>query len=189
MSSRDYRELQLSSTQLVIIFISLLALGVVIFLLGVSVGKKQALLADEQAITSISLEPVKKEEPVPVKEESKEPVQEKKESIKEELTSHVRAQGKKVSPQPKITPPSKPETGYYIQVGAFNNRDSANALANKYRKKGYPVIILNPFSSDKKNLYRVRIGSFPTRHEAESAMEKLVQSEGKKKSDYFIVRS
>ena len=48
MSAKDYRELQLTSTQLALIFIAILALGVIIFLLGVSVGKKQATLQAQQ---------------------------------------------------------------------------------------------------------------------------------------------
>ena len=39
MGSKDYRELQLSSSQLILIFIAILVLGIVVFLLGVSVGK------------------------------------------------------------------------------------------------------------------------------------------------------
>ncbi|MFW6160284.1 MAG: SPOR domain-containing protein [Acidobacteriota bacterium] len=186
MSGRDYRELQLSSTQLVIIFISLLTLGVVIFLLGVSVGKKQAILTNEQAISSVSLEPVEQEQPVPVKEQAKEPA----ESIKEELASHQQVQTKKAPSQPQDSSLSpKPETGYYIQVGAFNNRDSARALADKYKEKGFSAVVFDPLPTDRKALFRVRIGSFPTREEAESALEKLVQNEGKKNTDYFIVRS
>jgi cell division septation protein DedD len=41
MKTRDFREIQVSSTLLVIIFLGVLVLGVFIFLLGVSVGKKQ----------------------------------------------------------------------------------------------------------------------------------------------------
>jgi cell division septation protein DedD len=40
MKNREFRELQVSSTQLAIIFFGILIIGVVIFLLGVSVGKK-----------------------------------------------------------------------------------------------------------------------------------------------------
>src|SRR4030042_823289 len=45
MTSREFREIQVSSTQLAIIFLGILVIGVVIFLLGVSVGKKHAQVA------------------------------------------------------------------------------------------------------------------------------------------------
>jgi cell division septation protein DedD len=45
MKSKDFREIQVSSSLLVVIFLGVLALGVFIFLLGVSVGKKQVLVA------------------------------------------------------------------------------------------------------------------------------------------------
>ena len=41
MSDKNFRELQVSSSQLVVIFLAILILGLIVFLLGVSVGKKQ----------------------------------------------------------------------------------------------------------------------------------------------------
>jgi hypothetical protein len=45
--NKEFRELQFSSTQLVFVFLAILVLGVFIFLLGVSVGKKQGQLTAE----------------------------------------------------------------------------------------------------------------------------------------------
>ncbi len=60
MKTTEYRELQVSSTQLAMIFIGILVLGVVIFLLGVSVGKKQARVAEQvNVIAEKKPEPVK----------------------------------------------------------------------------------------------------------------------------------
>jgi hypothetical protein len=47
MKNKDFRELQISSSILVFIFVGILGLGVFIFLLGVSVGKKQVQIAAE----------------------------------------------------------------------------------------------------------------------------------------------
>jgi len=66
VANKDYREVQLSSAQLAVIFIVILALGVVIFLLGVSVGKKQAQLVKESDLTaSGELQQAKKKSPEP----------------------------------------------------------------------------------------------------------------------------
>src|SRR5512137_482633 len=60
MATKDFREIQVSSTLLVVIFLGVLALGVFIFLLGVSVGKKQtAVAAPTQIVTQQIAEPVK----------------------------------------------------------------------------------------------------------------------------------
>ncbi len=48
--NKEFRELQFSSTQLVFVFLAILVLGVFVFLLGVSVGKKQGQLTAEAAI-------------------------------------------------------------------------------------------------------------------------------------------
>jgi len=60
MKNKDFREIQVSSSLLVAIFLGVLALGVFIFLLGVSVGKKQAGgAAPTQIVTQQIPEPVK----------------------------------------------------------------------------------------------------------------------------------
>ena len=60
MATKDFREIQVSSTLLVVIFLGVLALGVFIFLLGVSVGKKEAAVAaPTQIVTQQIPEPVK----------------------------------------------------------------------------------------------------------------------------------
>ena len=43
--AKPSRELQFSTHQLIGVFLGILALGIFVFLLGVSIGKKQALLA------------------------------------------------------------------------------------------------------------------------------------------------
>src|SRR4030042_4457436 len=61
MKNREFREIQVSSTQLAIIFLGILVIGVVIFLLGVSVGKKHAQVAEKANV-------IAKKEPEQVKE-------------------------------------------------------------------------------------------------------------------------
>lgn len=176
MKSRDYREIQLASSHLVFIFIGILILGVVIFLLGVSVGKKQAQIIRDSGISSDA----KIEE---VKEKALPPIKEPEDTISKELASHQKI---KEETQKKA---SEGEEGnlYYIQVGAFKNKDAAESFAEKFKKKSYSPLVLDPFFSDRNPVYRVRLGGFPTRKQAEDFRQKLIQSEKKKKSDYFIV--
>lgn len=176
MKGKDYREVQLASSHLVFIFIGILILGVVIFLLGVSVGKKQAQIIRDSGISSeTKIEEVKEKTPLPP--------QEPKDAISKELASYQKI---KEETQKKATGGEK-ENLYYIQVGAFKNKNAAYSFAEKFKKKGYPSTALDPFPSDKNPVYRVRLGGFPTREQAEEFRQKLIQSEKKKKSDYFII--
>ncbi|MGD8539123.1 MAG: SPOR domain-containing protein [Candidatus Aminicenantes bacterium] len=191
MTNKDYRELQLSSSQLVLIFIAILALGVVIFLLGVSVGKKQAQIADTTQFTSEPLaEKVVEEKPKPAEEpeekvtEDKKPAEPPEEAIRQELASH-----QKVKEETKVKPAPIPRSsGYFIQIGAFKNRDSAYMMAEELKDQGFPVQVFDPSPSDRNPLYKVRVGGYETRAQAESELEKLAQAQGKQKSDYFIWR-
>lgn len=183
MSNKDYRELQLSSSQLAFIFIAILILGLVIFLLGVSVGKKQA-----QIVADSGISPQKK----PAKIEVKKPAETEKpkDLISKELESHKKITEevkKPIIPKPTAPKPSTPAKNlWYIQVGAFSNKNSAISLANQFKKEGYPTLVLEPFSTDRKPLYRLRIGGYKTKEEAESVKAKLKPT--KKKKDYFLIK-
>ncbi len=208
MKNREFRELQVSSTQLAVIFLGILIIGVVIFLLGVSVGKKHA-LASETAniIAQKEPEPVReslvlpktKPETEPTKEAPKEETasKPKEAAAKKEVTSVVRgspAEKPKVEPareepKPAATKAVTPSPGrtnlYYVQVGALAEKPAALATADRFRSQGYPVLVLDPMSTDKAPVYRVRIGGFATREEAEATRSKLAAG---RKVDYFIVR-
>ena len=97
MRNKDYRELQISSSQLVVIFLSIIVLGIVIFLLGVSVGKKHAQIAAKTQIPEkITTEMVTEQKP--------QPAEAAETSITEELVSH---QDSKPSPPPESKPAPK----------------------------------------------------------------------------------
>lgn len=177
MKGRDYREIQLSSSYLVFIFIGILILGVVIFLLGVSVGKKQAQIKKETGLSTLAETEDVKEKALPTPKESET-------AIRKELASHQKI---KQETQKKPAGEQK-ENIYFVQVGAFKNKKAAQSFSEKFKKKGYTSLVLEPLSSDKNPVYRVRIGGYPTRDKAEDMRQRLAQSEGKKKSDYFIVR-
>jgi len=185
MSNKDYRELQLSSSQLVLIFLGILILGIVIFILGVSVGKKQAQLVKEsQTSADKMLEQVKDEKPLPVQEQKESASKELKDSISKELASHQKIKEETQEQTPVVAK----QNLYYIQVGAFRDKNAAFSIAESYKIKGYDAIVLNPLPSDKKAIYRVRIGGFNTREQAVKIKAELIKSEGKKKSDYFIIK-
>jgi len=172
MKEREFRELQLSSTHLVFIFLIIIVLGVVIFLLGVSVGKKHALVETESSAAAEQLA----------------------RQIETE-TGSMTAVDKPAPTTPKrkstdaTTPPTSAPTGrYFIQIGAYSKKAGALSLAGKYKDQGYPVVVIDPFSSDRKPIFRVRIGGYATEADAEKIRNELIEKENKRSTDYFIIR-
>ncbi len=199
MKNKDFRELQVSSSLLVFIFVGILILGVFIFLLGVSVGKKQVQIASETgAAPRIMTEQVKEQPPKATPETvSDAPADSGKSTIASELASGqkplqtVKEAPKKAAPErpAAVKPEAKsaaPQTNpFYIQVGAFNDKQTAEKTAGDFKKLGYQVVVLDPSSTIKK--FRVRLGGFPNKEDAQKALVKL-KTESKKKIDYFIAK-
>jgi cell division septation protein DedD len=184
MSNKDYRELQLSSSQLILIFVAILVLGIVVFLLGVSVGKKQGQIIEDTQLAEKGVEQITEQKPAPQKESA--------DPITQELESHKKAEEKK-APQEKVTPPkpapaSQSQNAYWIQVGAYSSQQNANALVSEYKNKGFNAVVISPSPSASRKLYRVRLGGYATREQAENARDELARQENKKPSDYLIVR-
>jgi cell division septation protein DedD len=176
MKNKDYRELQLSSSQLFFIFLAILILGVVIFLLGVSVGKKQAQIMKGTQMTAQEKVEAAKDQTTPPAEESKEPTS--------TPPAPTQAPTEETQEQPTV---SGERALFYVQVGAFNRREMALTFADT-NQRGYPAIVLDPFPSDRKEIFRVRIGGYSTRDEAVEVRNRL-QSETSRTVDYFIIRS
>jgi len=212
MANKEFREIQVSSTLLVVIFLGVLALGVFIFLLGVSVGKKQASVAPStQIVTQQIPEPVKE---APVKPAASDPAAGGGTSTPAD--AGAQPAGSQPAPAGSITPPkpqpkeagvetaAKPpatKSGaeskkapaaapaasglYYVQVAAFTDKAQAQAFADKYKKQGYTTA-LSTRATSTKTWYRVRLGGFKTRDQAVDLLAKLNAAAGKK-TDYQIV--
>lgn len=93
---------------------------------------------------------------------------------------------------PRTSPGTRttvPATGgnFFIQVGAFNDRPSARLEAEKYKKQGYNAVVQEPFARDRKPLYRVWLGGYRTREEAQKALSELV-SKTARNPGFFIVQ-
>ena len=200
MKNKDFREIQVSSSLLVVIFLGVLALGVFIFLLGVSVGKKQVRIASPTQVVTQQI-------PEPVKEPPVEPTLSETESAKTELSAGggqsypatVAAASKPPIQEPavqsaaekaKVVPKKAPAGGsglYYVQIAAFADKAPAQAYADKYKKQGYTAIVADPRPADTKTWYRVRLGGYPSRDRAVTLLNKL-NAEAKKKTDFRIVQ-
>ncbi len=178
MNYIDYRELKLSSTHLVLIFLSIIALGVIIFLLGISVGKKQAEVSKETLMPTEHITEqagiLLPQDEVQIKEDQKPPSEKPKPS-------------KKPTETRTKTPAVKAEKNlYYVQIGAYSKKDGAMRLAEQFKNMGYPTVIIDPLSTDRRAIFRVRIGGYKTREAAMNVKQELLKITGKKNTDYFV---
>ena len=67
-------------------------------------------------------------------------------------------------------------TGYAVQIAALNVRSEADAIAKRLTSKGYAAYVLSP-ATGTPQIYRVRIGKFGSRREAETMATKLEKEE------------
>ena len=190
MKNKEFREIQVSSSALIFIFLAILVLGVFIFLLGVSVGKKQAQMAGPTTLLAQrTTETVTQQPPVVNPPETTAPpetqVPEKK---VEPLASNPQVQEEKKKVVPPAETKAAAKTGlFYIQVAAFFDKSQAMTMAAKFKKQGYSVLVLDPLSTDKKMVYRVRLGGYSTREMASQDLTKL-NSASKKKTGYYVTK-
>jgi cell division septation protein DedD len=69
-----------------------------------------------------------------------------------------------------------PGDGYAVQVAAVNGRTDADAIAKRFSSKGYAAYVEQP-PHGTGTVYRVRIGTFKTKREAETIAAKLQKEE------------
>ena len=67
--------------------------------------------------------------------------------------------------------------GFVVQVAALRGRAAAGAMAEQLAAKGYPAYVLEPSPNAPAQVYRVQVGKYPDRREAEQVMRRLEQEE------------
>ena len=73
----------------------------------------------------------------------------------------------------KANAPAEPAGGgFVVQVAAVNNRGEADAIARRLTGKGYPTFVTTPRGGVPR-MFRVRIGKYQTRREAETIAARL----------------
>jgi cell division septation protein DedD len=66
--------------------------------------------------------------------------------------------------------------GFAVQIAALNVLGDAEAIAKRLSSKGYAAYVMSP-PAGAPTVFRVRIGKFPTRREAENVASKLQKEE------------
>jgi DedD protein len=94
----------------------------------------------------------------------------------------------KATPAPPPAPPAAPPkatsvsnsepsgSGFVVQIAALRLRNDAEAIAKQLSAKGYAAYVVPP-PAGTPPVFRVRVGKFPTRREAETVANKLQKEE------------
>ncbi len=77
---------------------------------------------------------------------------------------------------PAATAPPSRSGAWVIQVNALTNRGAADAMARRLSGKGYPAFVLAP-ASGAPVVYRVQVGRYTDRREAEQVARRLEKEE------------
>lgn len=84
------------------------------------------------------------------------------------------------TPTPRATPASsgKPLPGEWaVQVVALSDRAAANAVVQRLQAKSYPAFVVEPRPNEPVQTYKVQVGKFVDRSEAEQVRSRLKKEE------------
>jgi DedD protein len=79
----------------------------------------------------------------------------------------------KAAAQPPATKPLPPLNGFFVQVEAFSSTDIAAKEVTKLRGKGYPAFVFNEADNTPGPRYKVRVGPYSARSEADRTLKSL----------------
>ena len=106
------------------------------------------------------------------------PAREVERSAAKEAAPALKDPAKATAPAKAAAPQAAPPTGdgFAVQIAALNVRSEADAIARRLSSKGYSAYVMSP-ANGTPSVYRVRVGKFPTRREAESIAARLQKEE------------
>ena len=116
--------------------------------------------------------------PAPKPAAVEKPAAEKAAPAEKPAPAHADAGASK--PPAQIAPPAAPGTvasgGFAVQITALRDRGEADAIVKRLAAKGYPAYVVNPLPG-KPPVYRVQVGRFPERAEADRIASRLQKEE------------
>ena len=190
-----FREIQLSGKQLVFVGMAGFVIAVGIFLMGVQVGRgvlAQRGLPEASDTSAFAREAEPPPPPASVTQDSTPVTAGEKLSYAERLSSpeppaerlkRVAEPPPPRTPKTESAPPPAPAasrqpagSGFEIQVGALRDRGDADGMVKRLVAKGYPAYVVPPAKGTPAP-YRVRVGKFKERREADTVAAKLQKEE------------
>lgn len=179
---KSYFEIKVTFHHILILLVGVIIIGVFLFYLGYQAGKsashKSKDLSAKGEGQPKEIEVLSKKDPDRI-EQADEP------SINEEIKLHQQPAAKAKKEDIKTAKPVKRESYFTVQVGAFNSHTLAQNYSRKFSRAGYPTSISQAMVKGKL-WYRVRVGNFKTRGDAQTEKKKLEQLENKK---FTVVKS
>ena len=207
-----FHEIQLSGKQLVFLFMTGTVVTVLIFLLGVQVGRNARLdnasvvdggdtlaagtpppaaATPSEAVAAGG--PPAAEPPAPATEPDDElsyakrlqsdsaPTEKLKPPAQAPPAAAAKAAPPAAPPSPAPAPRSGVENGsrpgaWIVQVISLQDRAAAATIATRLTGKGYPAFVLDP-APGAPAIYRVQVGGYPDRRDAEQASRRLEKDE------------
>ena len=201
-----FHEIQLSGKQLVFLFMATTVVSVVIFLLGVVVGR--SVRAEDIAVdpaVSAAADPAPQTQTGPAAapgetpaapaepslsyhqrlESEKSPAEDLKPRAQTPAPAPARAAEPEPPPVPSPAAQGAKPGMYAVQVQALRDRDAAAQVVQRLRIKGYPAFVVAPTAGTPTQLFRIQVGRYNDRAEAEKVEARLKKEE---QFDTFIVR-
>jgi len=187
MSEEGFHEIQLSGKQLVFLFMATTVVSVVIFLLGVVVGRRvpaETLIADATGTTLEALSPgtsgadAPPDAPPPVPQEADqfsyhERLQESTPPVEVRPPSRVEAPAPAEAAPPEPPPAEPAAGGWVVQIGAYRDKTTADRIAATLKRQQFPSFVLAPTAGSPTATFRVRVGPYSERREADAIAERL----------------
>lgn len=161
------------------------------FTLGYFVGKsfqppvvnQTTVIPVQESAEQKNIESEKKEALVQQPEQTQKP-QETQQTVKAQQAQETKktqiTKETKQTTETKETKKTLKTRKYTVQTGAFKDISDANALKSRLDKKGYKTYIAPTETKTHKKLYKVMVGDFVTRKEAEVLSIKIKKAEGLK---------
>jgi len=191
-TEKSYLEIKVTFHHILILLAGVILIGSFLFYLGYQAGKSSSKKTDRETPTSKVDGQTKEIEILSKKDPDK--IDEEPPSISEEIKLHQPPENKGKTPPTKQVD-EKPDTGGYeevkpakattrgsyftIQVAAFNSHALAREYSQTFSKAGYPTSI-SQATVNGKIWYRVRVGNYDNRGDAQKERKKLEQLENKK---------
>jgi cell division septation protein DedD len=198
-----FHEIQLSGKQLVFLFILVTFALVVVFLCGVLVGRgARAARGEEPAAVSAEVTttppapqavpgggPPAAEPPAPAPEADELSYHKRLQGAdapKEQLKSAAPSSGETKPASPAASAPAQdtaaaPASGrpgvWVVQVVALQDRTVATSLVKRLNGKGYPAFLVTTAAGSVPRMYKVQVGRYNDKREAEQIRQRLEKEE------------
>jgi cell division protein FtsN len=98
-------------------------------------------------------------------------------------TDAAKATARATTPKASPPPDAAPTTGvarpgtWIVQLAALRDRAAATSIVQRLSGRGYPAYIVNPSAGAPTPVYRVQVGRYEDRHEAEQVARRLEKEE------------